>query len=349
MSLTEKIKIGNRSIGEDEPLYLIAEVGTTCLGDIEQAYQLIDAGADAGMDSVKFQLIDADQESDKTATYDLQTPQGKKSVNRSEMFSALQFSLDEWEKISEKCKQREVEFFATVDYIKGVELLESLNVPIHKIGAWDTTFEPLISAIGATGKPMMVDLGPTTKSEIDDINKWYLDAGGTAVIYLHDYHTQDDEEMNMAAIKYLQTSQQWPVGYSSPAHDHDIDFLSIGQGAKVLEKRLIIDRNINAFHAHESLEPNELADWVKRIRHVERSIGKQDIIPSTVDVEGKVKYYRSICTTRPVKAGDLFSPDNLHGKRPGTGLPTKLLHEFWGKKASRDLDVNTLITEDDTS
>jgi len=346
---TKLVSIGRRTIGPGHPCYLIAEVGTTCLGDLDMALALVEAGASAGVDAVKFQVIDATQLSDPGVTYPIRVGDKVEHVNMQAMFSRLAFSEAQWCTIAAACTARNVDFFATADHIAGVELLDRLGAPAHKLGAWDCTFQPLIDRMGRSGKPLFVDLGPTTQDEIDDITRWYLAAGGNAVIYLHDYHTTDDREMNMAAIRHLAATQPWPVGYSSPALDHDLDFVALGMGVTVIEKRLILDRSIKAFHAHESLEPKELGEWVARFRHAERSIGAPQIRPSSGDLDGKTKHYRSICTMRPVRAGETFSPDNLHGKRPGTGIPTKRLGEFWGRRAARDIAADTLIKAEDVA
>lgn len=339
--------INGRNIGDFSKSYLIAEVGTTCLGDLEMALELVDVCVKSGMDAIKFQMIDPEQLSDSNASYTVTWNGTQRSINMQNMFRKLQFTEEQWSLIASRCKDRKIDFFATVDYVAGVDLLEKLDAPAHKIGAWDTTFKPLITRIGQTGKPMFVDLGPTTLQQIDDLKAWYLDAGGTSIIFLHDFHTQNENEMNMAAIRYLKNTQPWPVGYSSPAHDHDLDLFGVGLGATVVEKRLIMSRDIQSFHSHESLEPDELANWVKRIRHINAAYGKEEIIPSQKDIDLSGEYYRSICTTKNVKKGEEFTPDNLHGKRPGTGLSTQLLDEIWGKKASRDLDVNMLLKNED--
>jgi sialic acid synthase SpsE len=347
MKEAASIRLADREIGPNHPCYLIAEVGTTCLGDLKMALDLVEVGAAAGVDAVKFQIIDPSQLSDRTVTYEVRNGAEVEHVNMHEMFSRLYFSAAQWREIANACQQCGVQFFATTDYIAGVDLLESLEVPAHKLGAWDCTFRPLIERMGATGKPMFVDLGPATQEEIDDIMRWYRGVGGSAVVLLHDYHTGLPEEINMAAIQHLAATQHWPVGYSSPGRDSDLDFLSLGMGVAVIEKRLIMSRSFQAFHAHESLEPDELKDWVKRIRTAERAIGSAEIRPSAADRDGSLKHYRSICTLRALRAGEQFSPDNLHGKRPGTGIPTSRLEEFWGRKAARDVDADILITEAD--
>lgn len=345
----QTIKIGGRTIGRGLPVYLIAEIGTTCLGDYNGAMALIDAAAKAGCDAVKFQVIDPDQISDKSATYPMMVNGKIEHVNMYEMFQRLKFSESEWKGISAKCNALGLEFFATVDFIEGVDLLDRVGVNVHKIGAWDSNYRQLIEKIGQTGKPMFVDLGPTTAAEVSDLVRWYTEAGGPAVLFMHDFHTQLDTQMNMRAIQLLNQMYPWPAGFSSPAQDEALDIAAVALGACYIEKRLTLDRSQASFHAHESLEPEELKAWVDTIRHVERSLGSAEIKPSDVDLAGKLKYYRSICTLAPVKKGERFTEQNLGAKRPGTGIPTARFSEFVGKVANRDLPVDTLLQEGDAA
>ena len=340
--------LGARQLGGEAPCYLIAEVGTTCLGDMDKALALVEAGATAGVDAVKFQVIDPGQVSDPSATYKISVGGKETQVNMKEMFERLVFSEEQWRRIAARCRERSVDFFATVDYTAGVDLLERVGVAVHKIGAWDTTFRPLIECIGRTGKPMFVDLGPTTETEIDDIVAWFKKAGGRQILFLHDFHTEDDRQMNLRAISRLQSKfPQWPVGFSAPARDDDLDIAALGLGAAYIEKRLILSRSEAAFHAHESLEPEELKHWVQRIRHIERALGKAAVAPSAGDLAGKKLYYRSVCSLAGIRKGERFSTENLGGKRPGSGLPTARLPELWGRTATRDIAPDKLLTEDD--
>lgn len=346
-----KIKVLNldgRLIGGDENCLLVAEVGTTCLGDYAKALELVEAAFLAGMDAVKFQLIDPEQISDKSVTYSMNVDGVVQQVNMYDMFKRLSFNEEEWAGIARACKQKGMLFFATVDYLEGVDLLEKVGVSAHKIGAWDGTYRPLIEHIGRTKKPMFVDLGPTTKTEVQDMVGWYLNAGGTAVLFMHDFHTQNDVQMNLRTISHLNDCYPWPAGFSSPALDHDLDIAALALGAAYLEKRLILSRSEPAFHAHESCEPTELKAWVERMRHVERALGKPEIIPSDIDLQGKRNYYRSICTLRPIAQGEVFTSENIGGKRPGTGIPTTRLDDFFGHKATSDLPADKLLEEQDS-
>jgi sialic acid synthase SpsE len=337
----------NRAINDAGQIYIIAEVGTTCGGEIDKARRLIKAAADAGVDAIKFQLIDPTQVTDEKLMYPVITHGAITHVSMRKMFEKLQFSKESWREIKQTCNEYEIDFFATVDFIEGVELLEDIDVFVHKIGAWDITYRPLIDAIGRTGKPMFVDLGPATQSEVDEAVDWYLQAGGEMVLFMHDFHTLNEDQMNLRAIKYLNARYSWPVGFSSPGRDDDLDLAALALGSAYLEKRLILSRSEFSFHSHESLEPDEFMKWVSRIRRVERALGRPQIEPSDEDRKGKLAYYRSICTLHEVKAGEIFTQENLGGCRPGGGIPTKRLGEIYGCIAAREFQKGYLIREGD--
>jgi sialic acid synthase SpsE len=95
------------------------------------------------------------------------------------------------------------------------------------------------------------------------------------------------------------------------------------------------------------MEPAELSRWVARMRRADAALGTARIVPSAADRADALKYYRSVCTLRPVRAGEELTIDNVAGKRPGTGMPTMLLDQVWGRRAVRDLVANTLLREGD--
>lgn len=342
--MTKTIKIEKRLIGEGQRCYLIAEVGTTCMGNVERAKRLVDAAAAAGMDAVKFQVIDPYQDVQGDAEYRVVWDGIERTVNMREMFEKLVMRADEWAQVMAHCKEKGLTFLATCDYIDGVHMLEDIGIAAHKIGAWDTTYKALIEAIGKTGKPMFVDLGPTTQGELNDLIAWYETAGGSIVVPLHDYHTNVAAQMNMHAITHLRATMSGPVGYSSPNTDCELDFVALALGAHVIEKRLIMSRSDQVLHAHESLEPAELMAWSGRIRDVEAALGRSAIVPSENDLAGAGKYYRSAVAARDIAKGEVLVFEALDFKRPGTAIAPKDATLIIGKTATRDIEANTLLS-----
>lgn len=340
------VTIDGKHIGPGHPCYLIAEVGTTCMGDLSIASNLIDAAADAGADAVKFQVIDPYQDVQDDAMYRVVWGGEERMVNMREMFEQLSMTEAEWFEVRDHCNDRGVTFLATCDYVAGVEMLDRIGIAAHKIGAWDSTFRPLIEAMGKSGKPMIADMGPTTEDELRDILDWYLGVGGSTLIPLHDFHTDLHAEMNMRAIHRLRAVAGGVAGFSSPNRDNDNDFVALALGADIIEKRLILSREHQTLHAHESMEPAEFADWVQRIRNVEVALGSETIRPSGNDLAGAVKYYRSLVAATDIPAGTALTEDMLACKRPGSGLASAAIGALIGRTAATDIREGTLIAMD---
>jgi sialic acid synthase SpsE len=344
MSSRPAIRIGGNQIGGGAPCFLAAEVGTTCNGNMKMALELVDAAAAAGLDSIKFQTINPDQLSDKSVTFRYKTKDGWAEENMYNMFKGLVFTQEEWQEIAGYTRSKGLVFFSTVDYYEGVDILEACDAPVHKNGAWDVTYEPLIIKMAQTRKPLMLDLGPATLAHVARYIDLAKQHGTGEVILFHDFHTDVPAEMNMRNIPTLRDAFGVPVGFSAPGRQDDLDMLAIALGADAIEKRMTLDRTASGHYHAISLEPDEMTQWVARIRAAEQALGSRDVRPSQADADGAVRYFRSICTTRPVRRGEVFSRKNLDGKRPGTGIPTSYLAYFWGRPARTDLPVDTLLT-----
>jgi sialic acid synthase SpsE len=343
----KEINIRDRKIGDGNACFLVAEAGTTCNGEISIAKELIDASAATGFDAVKFQTIWPEQISDKSITYRYKTLNGWDEENMFEMFKQLTFRPEEWKELAEYALSKKIIFFSTVDYLKGVEILEDCNVPIYKLGSWDITYESLIIKIAEKEKPVMLDLGPAYLSDLVRFMELCQRHGTAETILIHDFHTRVPGEMNMRNIGYLKQTFGTPVGFSSPDRSIDLDIIAVAEGANVLEKRITISRELAGHHHVLCLEPNEIPSWNQRIRFAEEALGSLKIRPSEADLLDAKKYFRSICTTRSIRKGETFSVDNLDGKRPGVGIPTKFLDVYLGRKAKKDFKKDTLLNWDD--
>jgi N,N'-diacetyllegionaminate synthase len=341
----QPVSLGSKVVGGDAPCFLAAEAGTTCNGNLSMAKELIDVAADAGFDAIKFQTIGPDANlSDKTVMYRYKTMDGWAEQNMYEMFQTLVFQPEEWQELARYTRSKGLIFFSSADYLEGVDILEACNVPIHKSGSWDVTYEPLIIKMAKTGKPLMLDLGPSTLAEIVRFMELSRQYGKGAAILLHDFHTDVAAQMNMRNIPYLQKMFGLPVGFSAPGRQDDLDIIAVALGADLIEKRITLSRKTPGHHHAVSIEPSELKPWVERIRVAEASLGSREVRPSEADLADAKKYFRSICTLRSIRRGEPYTPENLDGKRPGNGIPTRHLDQFWGRSAPLDLEADKLLT-----
>jgi rhodanese-related sulfurtransferase len=114
-------------------------------------------------------------------------------------------------------------------------------------------------------------------------------------------------------------------------------------GATVIEKHITLDRTLIGPDHRASLEPNEFFNLVHAIRNIELALGDGIKRPSQSESENIPVVRKSLVAAKSICAGEVFTPDNVTQKRPGTGISPMRLDEVMGRVANRNFDVDELI------
>ena len=343
--MNKTITVGNKIIG-DKNVFIIAEIGVTCNYDMDITKQLVSAAAKAGADSVKFVLhFPDDLMSDRSVEYTYDTVCGKVTENMFEMFDSLRFTLEEWKEIKAYADKEGIILFASIEGQRGLDYAKELNFLLYKVGAWDLSDYPLWEKMSKIKEPLIIDVGTVYEDELKIVLDILKD---NDVILLHDYHTPRYEEMNMLSIPYMKEHLGVRVGFSSP-NSYDInDYVAIGLGARVLEKRLTLSHDLPGHHHIISKEPQEFAEWVQSIRNIEKSLGKRDIIPSADDRAHRKEYFKHVCASQDIRAGEMITAEMITCKRPeDAGLDPGHYSNLLGTVALRDIARNEAVGYED--
>jgi N-acetylneuraminate synthase len=159
------IRIGNRLVGDNQPCFIVAEIGINHNGDIDLAKRLISVALAAGCDAVKFQkrsveVVYTPEELAKPR----ENPFGP--TNR-DLKYGLEFEQEEYEEIAAFCKSLKMLWFASPWDEGSVDFLERFNIPVYKIASASLTDDRLLQHVRATGKPIILSTGMSTYAEID--------------------------------------------------------------------------------------------------------------------------------------------------------------------------------------
>ena len=343
--LPSLVSLGEKKIGDGHPIYIMADLGLTNCGDMKVTFELIDTAASLGVDCVKFQMIGPQYLlSDRTAEWTYPTiNNGNITENMYEMFCDLEFSDEQWLQIYEYAKERGLEFICTAHHMKAVPLLEKIGVNIHKICTWSSDHKRLVQEIGKTGKPLMLDTGTMTTATLTKLLDWHSLSGGRDAIILHDFHTDEVSEMNFRAIPYMKQLFGNPVGYTPQGRDSDLDFLSIGLGVNVLEKRLTLDRATPRNGHHKALEPEEFRTWLSKVRKLEIALGKSCVLPTKQDTAKGKLYLKSLFLNCDVKENSVITDDMIEARRPGDGILASKIDTVIGKYTRHSLPAMTKL------
>lgn len=327
-------------------VFIIAEAGVNHNGNIEIAKKLIDEAVRCGVDAVKFQSFKAKNLVTKVAKQaDYQKENMGKEVSQYDMLKALELSDEEHIELISYCNEKGIMFLSSPFDLESIDMLNNLGIEIFKVPSGEIENVPYLRKIAKTGKKVILSTGMSNLADIEFALDILKGAGARDISVLHcntDYPTKM-EEVNLRAMNTIGNAFSVEIGYSDHTKGIEVPIAAVALGAKIIEKHFTLDRNMEGPDHKASLEPNELKNMVDSIRNIEIALG--DGVKALTDSEKKnIKIARkSIISSTSIKAGEVFTEDNLTIKRPGTGLSPKMWDEILGKKAKKDYYADEMV------
>ncbi|MEJ2045367.1 MAG: pseudaminic acid synthase [Reinekea sp.] len=338
--------INQRKIGPDEPPYVIAEVSANHRGDINQAKATIQMAKECGADAVKIQTYTPD-----TMTLDVSNEEFIIKGGLWDGYSLYELYKEahtpyEWHpELFEYAERIGITLFSTPFDETAIELLESLNTPAYKVASFEATDLPLLDAIGRTGKPVVLSTGLANEAEINEAIKTLTDAGTRDLAVLHciSGYPTPTEQANVKTVQAI--AECWPdviPGLSDHTLSPAAACAAVALGACVVEKHVIVDRNLAGPDASFSLEPDELTLLTSLLRDVKKSLGEPGFQLKAAEADN-LKFRRSLYIAQNVRKGEPVTAINVRRVRPGFGLAPKQYPVVQGKVFKTDLPAGTAL------
>jgi len=303
--------------------FVIAEAGVNHNGELALALDLIDRAAAAGADAVKFQTFSADDivaPGAPTASYQ---QRNTAETNQHAMLRALELPREAWVSIARRCADRAIEFMSTPFDPTALDMLVGLGLRRVKIPSGEIVNTPLLDAAARTGLPVILSTGMATLDEVREALELLRVAGANDITVLHctsDYPAPLDD-VHLRAMVAMGTALKVPVGYSDHTMGDHVAIAATALGAVVLEKHFTLSRELPGPDHRASLEPDELADLVRRVRDVAIALGSEAKQPSPAERETAKLVRRSWHAVRPIAAGTLIRGQDVVLRRPASGMP----------------------------
>lgn len=327
-------------------VFVIAEAGVNHNGSLEFAKKLVDAAKDAGADCVKFQTFVSKNIVSKNAVKaEYQKQQTEPEESQHDMLKKLELSFDEFVELNEYCKSKSIEFMSTAFDFDSIDFLENLEMGTWKIPSGDITNLPYLIKIANLNKPVILSTGMSTMVDIRSAIKALKENGAAELTVLHcttEYPTPF-EDVNLRAMNTIKEEFGVKVGYSDHTKGIEVPIAAVALGATVIEKHFTLDRNMKGPDHKASLEPNELKAMVDSIRHIELALGNGMKQPAESEKKNMAVARKSIIASKDIKAGEIFTEENLTVKRPGDGISPMRWFDIIGKPAPRDFEEDELI------
>jgi N,N'-diacetyllegionaminate synthase len=336
------LQIKGRPVGAGHPAYIIAEACDNHMGDLDAAIEMARQARLAGADAVKYQhhLPDEEMLPDSPMSDNFEEP-------LYEFLKKHALSLDQHKKIKAYCDQIGITYLCTPFSWTAAQELQPLNVPAYKIGSGEMTDIPSLVRIAGLGKPMIVSTGMATFDEIQRTYDALVSRGAQlALLNCVSEYPPVYEDVNLRVISQMQS--RFPkavIGHSDHTPDLFTSFAAVTLGACIIEKHVILDKRTPGPDQSVSIDFRDLAQLVDGIRKVEASLGSEKSVHAR-ERQIRTWAFRSIVSTRAIKAGETITDEMVWSKRPGTGIPSYRMEEVVGRRTKQDVPANVLLSWD---
>lgn len=330
-----------------ERVYVIAEAGNNHNGSLALAKQLVDAAIAAGADCVKFQLRNREalyrRKVDGSRAEDL----GVEYIQ--DLLDKVELSLDEHRQLRAYCAQQGITYLCTPWDEPSVDALAAFDVAALKIASADLSNPYLIAKAASLGKPLILSTGMSFEHEIIRAIE-QLNALGTpfALLHCNSAYPAPEGDIQLGYLRRLQELHGL-IGYSGHERGIAITLGAVALGAKLVERHITLDRNMEGPDHLASLEPTEFRQLVDGIRQLELALPWQG--PGRHASQGELlnreNLGKSVIAAREIPRGAVLEPGMLRIASPGQGLAPYRLPELLGKPAQRDIAQGDFLFESD--
>lgn len=267
-----KVKVGNRYIGDGEPVYIIAEIGINHNGSIALAEKMIDGAVFAGCDAVKFQK----------RTPELCVPKDQWNIERDTPWGRMtyidyrhkvEFDFDQYSEINEYCNQKGIDWFASPWDEEALEFLDQFNPIMYKVASASLTDFSLLKKMRSAGKPIMLSTGMSSMEEIEEAVK-VVGRENLLIAQTTSTYPCVLNELNLKVIHTLkQKFPEVPIGYSGHETGLAPTLAAVALGASFIERHITLDRAMWGTDQAASVEIGGMFRLVKDIRDIEKALG----------------------------------------------------------------------------
>lgn len=342
--MTRSVGIGGRRLGAGAPCFLIAEAGVNHDGSPERAHALVDAAADSGVDAVKFQAFRADALAVVDAPL-APNQRGGCASSQHDLLRGLELDGQTFAALARHAKARGLVFIASVFDDASVAVLEHAGVAAFKIASPDVANPLLLAAVGSRRRPVILSTGTADLAEVEVAVATLRRAGAHELVLLHctSAYPAPAGESNLRAMATMRDAFELPVGFSDHTMGDEVALAAVALGACALEKHFTLDRSLPGPDHRMSLEPDELARLIVRVRTVEAALGDGVKQPTAAERETAASVRRSLAAAHDLAAGTVLEQAMLTALRPGTGIPVSQLDAVVGRTLLRSVGRHRLL------
>lgn len=346
--MTSTIHIGSRAVGQGQPCFVIAEVAQAHDGSLGMAHAFIDGAARAGADAIKFQTHIAAAESTPGEPWRVKFSQ--QDATRFDYWKRMEFSEEQWRGLKAHADEKGLVFLSSPFSFEAVDLLERIGAPAWKVGSGEVTNTPFLAKMAKTKKPVLLSSGMSTWAELEGAMDTVRNNGASLALFqCTTSYPCPPEKVGLNVLEeMLRRYPDVPVGLSDHSATIYAGLGAVALGASMLEVHICFSKEQFGPDTRASLTIDELKSLVDGAHFLD--VCRRNPVDKDASAAGmselKRIFGKSVVAARELRKGDVLVEDVLALKKPGTGIPAARFHEVVGRRLSRDVARDELLTED---
>jgi N,N'-diacetyllegionaminate synthase len=327
--------------------YIIAEIGVNHNGSLSLAKQLIVAAKEAGADAVKFQAYNTNnlvRNDTKLADYQ----SGGQYTTQNQMLDKFEFTIQQFRELKEYCSKVSIDFLLSFFDEHTLAEFNDFNLKTIKIPSGEITNLFLLDSLSRINVDLIMSTGMSNDKEVEAalgiLNQHDITRKISLLHCVSEYPVPVNEA-NLRSINKLKELFSLEIGFSDHTEGVEVAPLAVAAGATIIEKHLTINNKFEGPDHKASLEPSMFADMVKKIRIVEKTLGKPEVFISKAEQKNIKVVRKSLVAKNKIMIGQEFTLQNLTAKRPADGINPMDVYNLIGKKSSKDYEPDMKIEE----
>lgn len=349
------IKIGDKIIGESQPLYFIADIGANHDGHLERAYRLIELAKEAGADAAKFQNFKAPKIVSQRGFEDLGGQLSHQATWKKPVFETYQDAsvADDWTPLLQaKCAEVGIDYFTSAYDFDSVDHAFPF-VDVYKIGSGDITWTEILEYTARKGKPILIATGASTMADVDRAMQALM-AHTSAIVLMqcNTNYTVDPEKYRYVNLNVLKAyAEKYPravLGLSDHTLGHATVLGALAFGASVFEKHFTDDNGREGPDHKFAMNPATWREMVDNAYQLHHALGDGVKRVEPNEEQAKIVQRRALRLKRDIAEGVQIQKDDLEPLRPipADGLEPYRWQEVVGKTAAKFLEKGEHISRE---
>lgn len=343
------IRIGEKLVGSGYPALVFVEVGQNHEGSLGMAHAFVDAVADAGADGIKFQTHIADAES--TLDEPFRVKFSEQDETRYDYWKRMEFSADQWAGLAQHAKEKGLVFLSSAFSVEAVGLLQTIGMPVWKIGSGEYKSQDLLQEMMKTGRPILMSTGMSSWDEIDQAAEHFNDKEYPfALFQCTSKYPTPFSDVGLNVFEEMMGRYDVPVGLSDHSGSVYPSMIALARGASLIEVHATFDKRSFGPDVIASITFKELemlCSYKKALDEMNAHPVDKDNMANNDLAAMREIFTKSYATKTDLEVGTIVSAEMLLLKKPGTGISADQIDNIVGRRLKRSVFKNKLLRLDD--